>query len=75
MRLRLIDSWKLRRIGNALSRSDPALASWLATFTRLANGAAMPAHEQFGAAADGGHTPAFGALAHITGSQQCQPSR
>lgn len=71
MRLRLIDSWKLRRIGNALSRSDPALAS----FTRLANGAAMPAHEQFGAAADGGHTPAFGALAHITGSQQCQPSR
>lgn len=57
MRLRLIDSWKLRRIGKGLSRADPALASWLATFTRLANDAAMPAHEQFGGAAAGGYTP------------------
>jgi hypothetical protein len=48
MRLRLRQRWRLRRIGEALTDSDPWLAAWLAAFSRLAAGDAMPAHEQLG---------------------------
>lgn len=52
MWLRLIQRWRLRRIRKAICRSDPWLASWLAAFSRLTAGDAMPTHEKLGGAAD-----------------------
>lgn len=42
----LIGRWKLRRIGKAVGRADPRLASMFAIFSRLAVSDPMPAHEQ-----------------------------
>ena len=49
MRLSLSERWKLHRIGVAVRRSDPRLASLLAIFTRLAARDAMPPHERLDA--------------------------
>lgn len=46
MCLLLSHRWRLRRIGKALSDSDPWLAEWLAAFSWLTSGDAMPAHER-----------------------------
>jgi hypothetical protein len=55
MRLPLSERGRLRRISKAIERSDPWLATWLDTFSALGDGQAMPAHEQFNAAASGAH--------------------
>lgn len=46
MRLPFSERRKLRRIGRAISRSDPRLASLLDFFSRLAADDAMPGHER-----------------------------
>lgn len=54
MRLPRTERGSLRRIGKAIARSDPWLATWLDTFSKLGAGQAMPAHERLNAA-NGGH--------------------
>lgn len=57
MRLPRSERRRLRRIGQAITMSDPWLATWLAAFSGLAAGDAMPAHEQLNAASRGRYTP------------------
>ena len=45
MRLPLSERRRLRRIGKAIGRSDPRLASLLGMFSKLAVDDAMPGHE------------------------------
>jgi hypothetical protein len=45
MRLPFSERRRLRRIGKAISRSDPRLASLLGMFSKLAAADAMPGHE------------------------------
>jgi hypothetical protein len=57
MRLPRTERARLRRIGKAIARSDPWLATWLYTFSTLSAGQAMPAHERLNAANSGHYLP------------------
>ena len=46
MRLPFSERRRLRRIGKAIGRSDPRLASLLGIFSKLAVDDAMPGHER-----------------------------
>ena len=57
MRVPRTERGRLRRIGKAIARSDPWLATWLDTFSKLGAGEAMPAHERLNATISGHSLP------------------